>query len=294
MFKSFAKKYLPASAIRVIHKLRNPDALIYPANDPDFIIIGAQKCGTSSLHYYLGQHPDIVGSEIKETHYFNNAIHFGVPHKTYRKYFKGKAAFHFEATPAYLYHPGTAEKIKEFYPRIKLIVLLREPGARAYSAWNHYRTLFPLWVNDDVIKNKPRREGSKLYELLFEGRQTFPTFRECLDIELELIKNEGGFEPGLLRRGLYLQQIEHYLQFFGESQMKLIAFKDFLSDKIATLNDICQFVNAKPIDWSHLKSEPKNKREYQSPMLDTDRAFLDAFYKEPNAKLFEKFGPMNW
>lgn len=272
----------------------NPSAILHKSNDPDFIIIGAQKCGTSSLHYYLDQHPDIIGSTIKETHYFNNAIHFGMPHSRYRQYFKGKSAFHFESTPAYLYAPDTAEIIKSHYPNIKLIILLREPGARAYSAWNHYRTLFPNWVNSSSVQNKPRRAGNHLYQFLFEGRQSFPTFRECLDIELAIIRNGGGYEPALLRRGLYLEQIENYLRLFDESQIQIIPFKDFVSNIPATLDNVCKFIGAKSIDWSDLKSEPRNKREYTEPMSVDDRAFLDEFYREPNERLFERFGPMNW
>lgn len=294
MVKSLVRKYLPSKAKRLIKGLRSPQALLYSSNDPDFIIIGAQKSGTTSLHYYLEQHPDIAGSTIKETHYFNNAIHFGVAHQRYQQYFKGKSKFHFESTPAYLYAPETAEKIKSHYPAVKLIVLLREPGARAYSAWNMYRKLFPAWVNNAEIRSKPRMAGNHLYQLLFEGREKFPTFRECLGIEMDLIKHGGGYEPALLRRGLYLEQIETYLHFFDESQIQVIAFKDFISDIPSTLERVCKFVGAEPADWSRLRAEPRNKREYQEPMLDADRAFLDAFFKEANERLFEKFGPMNW
>jgi len=302
MIKFLAKKYMPSQAITQIMSLRrslgfftsNPSAIFHQSNDPDFIVIGAQKSGTSSLHYYLDQHPDIAGSTIKETHYFNDAIYFGIPHRRYRQYFKGKSAFHFESTPAYLYSPETAENIKSYYPNIKLIILLREPGARAYSAWNHYLTLFPNWVNNSSIQNKPTRAGNHLYQFLFEGRQSFPTFRECLDTELDMIKNGVGYEPALLRRGLYLEQIETYLSFFDASQIKIIAFKDFVSNIPATLDSVCNFVGAKPVDWSGLKSEPRNKRAYSEPMSNDDRAFLDAFYEEPNEKLFQQFGRMNW
>jgi hypothetical protein len=103
---------LKTKANQLIKIVQSPQALLYPSSDPDLIIIGAQKSGTTSLHYYLEQHPDIAGSTIKETHYFNNAIHFGVSHQRYRQYFKGKSKFHFESTPAYLYAPETPEKIK--------------------------------------------------------------------------------------------------------------------------------------------------------------------------------------
>lgn len=76
--------------------------------------------------------------------------------------------------------------------------------------------------------------------------------------------------------------------------MQVIAFKDFISDIPATLDSVCNFIGAKPADWSCLQAEPRNKREYQEPMCDADRAFLDTFFEEPNERLFERFGPMNW
>jgi hypothetical protein len=110
---------------------------------PDFIIIGAQKSGTSSLHYYLDQHPDFCASSEKELHYFNRHVHFGKPLAEYEANFRSfRKKKHFESTPAYIYHPGALDLIKKTYPEIKLIAVLRDPVKRSYSAWNHYRQTF--------------------------------------------------------------------------------------------------------------------------------------------------------
>ena len=95
---------------------------------PDFIIVGAQKAGTSALHNMLMQHEYISSSRIKEVHYFDNDEWFGAKrseHK-YHSYFPlpckvSRQSLQFESTPAYLYHPKTASRIFSYSPNIKII-----------------------------------------------------------------------------------------------------------------------------------------------------------------------------
>ena len=259
------------------------------------MIIGAQKSGTTSLHHLLAQHPDIIGSSPKELHYFNTQIYWGGALANYRSSFKGKAKRYFESTPAYLYHPETAENIRRYYPRIKLIVLLREPGARAYSAWNHYRELFPRWVRDETIKSRPRRPGNRLYELLFQDRQVFPSFRECIELEMDLMHQKvPAFEPGLLRRGIYHEQLERYAALFGSDQIMVIGFKKFVHNLESTLNEVYDFIGVRSINVNKLNRGAKNKRSYLEPMSVSDRDFLDEFYAAPNEKLFANYGKIAW
>lgn len=106
---------------------------------PDFIIIGAMKCGTGSLYRYLSTHPDIIPSSIKETNFFlrenNNNIK-----TSYRHYFKGNGKYAFEASPNYSkrhLHPGVPERIHALLPNIKLIYLVRDPIERIRSHYVH-------------------------------------------------------------------------------------------------------------------------------------------------------------
>ena len=119
---------------------------------PNFLILGAQKAGTTSLFDYLGQHPEVYPSPIKETHFFD---HGGVRQtyagpvripgpkikslEEYEGLFDGvrdeKAVG--EATPTYLYLPGVAERIRHHVPEARLIAILRDPVERAYSGYQH-------------------------------------------------------------------------------------------------------------------------------------------------------------
>jgi len=84
---------------------------------PDFLIIGAQKAGTTALHEMLSQHPRLIPSTIKETHFFDNdSIYNKENYQQYHKFFKdnkpsGYSKLFFETTPIYLFHPNVAHRI---------------------------------------------------------------------------------------------------------------------------------------------------------------------------------------
>lgn len=268
---------------------------LLPKNEPAFMIIGAQKSGTSSLHFYLDHHPMLASGVRKEIGYFHRDIHFGKSYNSYKKDFGGsKARLYFESTPEYMFHPDVAENIYGTLPDVKLIVVLRDPVKRAYSAWNHYNQHFKTGRYINAIQNKPSRNGNLLFDKFFKGRSTFPSFRESIEIELELIDKQSGFEPALLRRGLYLQQLEEYWRFFDAGQILILGFKDLVQDTDSVLNKVCQFVGVQELDWSKIDREPRNAREYIEPIKQEDKEFLEDFYSEPNKLLFDKIGLINW
>lgn len=108
---------------------------------PDFLIIGAQKAGTTSLFNYLCQHPQVIGSVPKELFYFCSHPERG--ERWYRRHFplvstlKARSALCGEATPTSLYSEQAAQLARQLVPQAKIIVLLREPAARAVSHYYH-------------------------------------------------------------------------------------------------------------------------------------------------------------
>ncbi len=115
---------------------------------PDFVIIGAQKGGTSSLYQYLAQHPDVGARPEKEVHYFGWAYGRGepwyranFPTATYRVALRQaltrRRILTGEATPYYLFHPRVPDGCARSCPRLDLIVLLRNPVDRAVSSYKH-------------------------------------------------------------------------------------------------------------------------------------------------------------
>jgi hypothetical protein len=276
-------------------KLKNKAKQALRPHNPSFIIIGAQKSGTSSLHHYLNQHPDLVGSKPKEIHFFNREIYFQKDIHWYKNHFKSvyPNKTYFESTPAYLYQPDTAKLIKKYYPDIKLIAILRDPVKRAYSAWNHYRDIFDNNIMEKAIKNKNRRSNNLLYEKFFKERTEFPSFEECINIELELMQSDI-YEPALLRRGLYIDQIKQYWNYFGKNNVLTLGFMDFVDNFEYTMSHIARFIDIKDIDWNNLDRTPKNTRQYKEPINNETKNYLEDFYSIPNQRLFSEIGHIRW
>jgi len=102
---------------------------------PTFLIIGPPKCASTSLHFYLGQHPEVFVSKDKEPHFFSDYYQRGI--EFYENLFKdaGNAKAIGEATPAYSFLPFAMERIHTHYPEVKLIISFRNPVERAFSHW---------------------------------------------------------------------------------------------------------------------------------------------------------------
>ena len=109
----------------------------------DFLIAGMQKAGTFSLYRLLGRHPEINLSKGKEVHFFDNeAIDWSSPpYEQYHRNFprRRQGQIRGEATPIYIFWPDALERIRAYNPDIKLLLLLRDPIERAYSAFCHQR-----------------------------------------------------------------------------------------------------------------------------------------------------------
>src|SRR5207248_7427804 len=114
---------------------------------PDFLIIGTQRGGTTSLYRYLKAHPCIGATSNKDLHFFDRRFHKGL--SWYRSHFPTKLEKAYaeqlrrltlvtgEASPSYLFHPHAPKRVAQVLPHVKLIVLLRNPVSRAYSQYHH-------------------------------------------------------------------------------------------------------------------------------------------------------------
>jgi hypothetical protein len=199
---------------------------------PDFFIVGAARSGTTSLNRYLSQHPEIFITSRKDAHFFATE-HFPCngpgDEVMNRKVLRDKAEYDQlfagvggekaigESSAFYLCLPGTAERIAQAAPDAKIIVLLREPADRAYSA-------YMLLVRD--------------------GRETL-SFEEGLSREAE--RRQQGFEPMWWYKelGLYYSQVKRYLEVFGPEQVKVLLYEEFYAHPEQALRDVFAFLEVK-------------------------------------------------
>ncbi len=106
---------------------------------PDAVILGAQKCGTTSLHGYLVQHPGVIAPLRKEVHFFD--LNYARGENWYRAHFgrDGEPGLNLDASPYYLFHPAVPQRMHALLPDARMVVLLRDPARRAYSHYWHER-----------------------------------------------------------------------------------------------------------------------------------------------------------
>jgi hypothetical protein len=232
------------------------------------MIIGVQKGGTSSLHHYLIQHPRLIAPKTKELHYFDTQA--ATPSDEYNKqfprvFFNNKISF--EATPRYIYYPGTAKKIFDYDPNMKFIVLLRDPVKRAYSAWNMYRD---MRNNSKLLGQFKKREEmnplERTYSFFYEGN--FPSFEEWIETETGVDFPSDIIEPSIVKRGYYKEQIETYLHFFPKSSFLFLDFDDFQKQTLHNLEKVAYFLGISSFNKLNLDLKTINKRTYPSTLDD--------------------------
>jgi hypothetical protein len=240
---------LLAAGRRVELKLRTRVARALP----DAMIIGAMKSGTSSLHYYLTQHPQVIAPLRKEVHYFD--LNFGRGEAWYRANFgrAGQGGLNLDSSPYYLFHPQVPQRAHALVPDARLIVLLRDPVRRAYSHYWHERDKGrePLSF-EDAIAAEPDRI-SRDHERLVRG---------------EIERSEAHQYFSYLARGRYAEQLERWLRVYPREQLLVLRFEDLAQEPLPVLYGALRFTGLPPMDAAKL--EPRNTRKY--PPLDAATA----------------------
>jgi hypothetical protein len=241
---------------------------------PSFIIIGEQKCGTSSLYTYLVRHPNILAPLRKEIHFFDNDYHFGL--NMYKANFptikeieqiskNNGICITGEASPNYLSNPSVPKRVRETLPNVKLVVILRNPVKRAYS---HYQMT--------------KRDGFET--LSFEDAIQYE--KKCIDegkiswSRQHRIFNETHFP--YLMRGLYADNLKRWFELFPKNQILILKNEDLKKNTTETLLNIHEFLGLPPCKIRNLKE--RNVGTYE-PMNPKTEKFLNEFFKPHNEKL---------
>jgi hypothetical protein len=244
---------------------------------PDFLIIGTQLGGTSSLYRYLGAHPDVAPSLRKETEYFSTEFHRGEgwyrAHFPWRSTADGKPARQtFEATPAYLLDPLAAPRAAELIPNARIIVMLRDPVDRAFSQYGHNRRLgAETHTFEEAIAAEPvRLRGEYDRTAEDENYEAIPLRRF-----------------GYVERGLYAEQLERWLDRFDD--VHVIRSEDFMRDPRPVYRSVLDF-----LDLSAWEPDAFRNYSYRDPQQRTDskmpsavRRDLEVAFAAPNSRLNE-------
>jgi hypothetical protein len=249
---------------------------------PDFLIIGAQRCGTTSLQRYLIQHPCIAPSFRKEVHFFDRNLKKGVT--WYRAHFPSTPYKYFvstvlrrrfmtgEASAAYLFYPHAPKKLFETVPRAKLIVLLRNPVDRAYSQYQHETSLkYETLPFESAIEQEPRRLAGEREKMLADQGYDSYSYRH----------------HSYLSRGVYAEQLAIWMKLFSREQMLILQSEDFFARPAKIFQKVLRFLDLPA--WELSEYKPYNAREY-STMNAATRIRLTDYFEPHNRRLRELVG----
>lgn len=245
---------------------------------PNFIVIGAQKCGTTSLFEYLIEHPSISAPARKEIAFFSR--HFSKGINCYRSYFP--TLFHRlgrqghitgEASTGYICHPHAPRRIAETIPQVKLIALLRNPVDRAYSHYHHTvrRGRENLSFEEAIEKEDERLHG--LVERMLENENYY---------------NKNFHYYSYLSRGIYVEQLKIWLEAFRRDQILILRSESLDTQPSATLEKVLNFLDV-PC-WEPKKYERYNSNSYIKRIDPATRQYLIDYFKPHNEKLYKLLG----
>lgn len=250
---------------------------------PDFIIIGGQRCGTTSLFKHIAEHPQVLRPGVeKGIDYFT--LHYGQDMEWYRGHFPlthlarartrhaGPPAV-FEACTYYMFHPQALERIAHDLPNVRLVAMLRDPVERAFSAYKHEYA---------------------------RGFETVPDFERALELEdtrlageVDRMAQDVNYESTAHRhhayrhRGQYAEQLERAFRLFPREQIHVLDSEAFFADPAREYEAVLDFLGLKA--FTPARFDQHNARP-STPMPGEAKQFLTRHYAEHDERLAELLG----
>jgi Sulfotransferase domain len=254
---------------------------------PDVLIIGTQRGGTTSLYRYLAEHPNFAPALVsKGVHYFDTELYERRPASWYRGHFPTTAYRELrerishgkvitgEGSPYYMFHPLGARRVRTTVPMVKLIALLRNPVARAYSHYQH--------EVDGGFEDLPSFERALAAE------------EKRLEGERERLLNDPMYRSFAYRhhsyqaRGRYAEQLAVWLELFPREQVLVLRSEDLFADPEATFAQVLRFLGLP----SHTLRTFKRYNAHGAPrgMAAETAAELEGAFEAPNRDLERLLG----
>ena len=217
---------------------------------PNMIIIGGLKCGTTSIHHYLGLHPEIHMSKPKELNFFAAEQNWDLGFDWYENRFDSTFKVNGESSPHYTNRPrfnGVAERIHKHVPDAKLIYMVRDPIKRILSHWVH-------------------ATGAG-----YETRE----FVETLSLP----------DTAYIQRSMYWMQLQPYLEYFGKDQIEIITQEDLGKKRDETMRQAFGFLG---VDENFTSEQWDRQWEKSSAKHDDKYQFMEKLIKLPGFRAFDR------
>jgi len=221
---------------------------------PSFVVAGAQRCGTTSLYKTLVDHPDVMSAGLhKGVHYFDTAYDRGP--RWYRSHFPleltarrreastGIRPMTGEASPYYMFHPLVAERMAKDLPDVKVIVMLRDPVERAYSAFTHETA---RGFETETFERAVALEGERLAGV-DEAFVSDP-------YHLSLAHQHNAY----VARGYYVDQLIRLEKHLGRDRLHVVDSDDLFMDHAPTFEAVTRFLGLR--SWQPDGFQKRNAR----------------------------------
>ncbi len=190
----------------------------------DFMVIGAQKCGTTSLAAQLAGHPEICFCRDKEPGYFHQTADWRADLDTYHSLYSpepgqlcGEASTFYTFLPEY---PDTHKRLFEYNPNLKLIYIMRQPVERVVSNYTH-----------NVVRNLDKNPPDQAVFM----------------------------RPEYVNRSRYAVQIRPYLELFEREDILLLVFEEYVRDQAGTLTQVAEFLGIDPAPFLEVDTAAQHK-----------------------------------
>jgi hypothetical protein len=245
---------------------------------PGLLIVGAQRCGTTSMYRALSQHPAVLKAVLhKGVHYFD--MNYDRGPGWYRAHFPlqaagsragraaGSTGLTFESSPYYLFHPLATERIARDLPQARLLVLVRDPVERAYSAWSHELAR--------GFENEPFERALELERTRLAGEE-------------ERIAAEPGYlshshqHHAYVARGQYTEQLARLAAAVGPDRVLVVDSGDFFARPEPVYDRVLDFLALPRRGYPAFEQHNARSR---SPMPPSVRSRLDEHFLPHDEKL---------
>lgn len=241
---------------------------------PDYLILGAQRAGTTSLYAYLTEHPRVASPLAKEIHFLD--YNYARGEAWYRAHFptrlekwRGDFLATGEGSPYYLFYPHAAWRAKEIMPHAKLIVLLRNPVERAYSQYHHQVRLGLEDLSfEQAVQSEAERLIGEFENMILDDQYYSFNFQNY----------------SYLARGMYADQLERWFKHFPREQFLILQSENFYRHTAREFQRVLDFLHLPPWQPPHFWTSNEGKYE---PMNPDTRAQLSEFFAPHNARLYE-------
>jgi hypothetical protein len=237
---------------------------------PNFIIIGAPKCGTTSLFAYLSQHPKVIPSMAKETTYLRDVYFKSL--SDYRSCFPFRMtlgrneSITGEGTTTYFYDKNVVGRINLLPSKPKLFLMLRDPSDRAISQYYHFHQ-----------RNDEQMEMHEAFDYLFECYSDWKLGEPLPHVDYSIVKSD------YLRYGIYAHFFPMWAPYFEQGRLRIYEFAELIRETNSVLDDACEFLSIESMEVEARVFNAGLSRSKDEELLEK----LAEFYAPLNTRFFE-------